>query len=63
LRFYPQGAQMTTYTYTPLVGMSSECDVDNRISYYYYDALGRLRYAKDQDGNILKTIEYHYYGQ
>jgi hypothetical protein len=63
LRLYPSNAQMTTYTYTPLVGMTASCDVDNRVSYFYYDALGRLRYVKDQDGNIIKTTEYHYMGQ
>jgi YD repeat-containing protein len=60
LRLYPANAQMTTYTYSPLIGISSQCDVDNRISYYTYDGLGRLRVIKDQDGNILKTIDYHY---
>jgi YD repeat-containing protein len=60
LRLYPQGAQMTTYTYSPLVGMTTSCDVDNRVTYYTYDVMGRLRYIRDQDGNILKTIQYHY---
>src|SRR6185437_6542719 len=59
LRLYPSTAQMTTYTYTPLLGMTSQCDVDNRVSYYTYDGLGRLKYVRDQDGNILKTIDYH----
>jgi hypothetical protein len=63
LRLYPANAQMTTYTYTPLVGMTASCDVDNRVSYFYYDPLGRLRYVADQDGNIIKTTEYHYMGQ
>jgi hypothetical protein len=63
LRLYPATAQMTTYTYSPLLGVSSQCDVDNRVTYYYYDVLGRLRYVKDQDGNILKTLQYHYQGQ
>jgi YD repeat-containing protein len=63
LRLYPSTAQMTTYTYNLLEGMSTECDVDNRVTYYYYDALGRMRYIKDQDGNIIKTIEYHYMNQ
>jgi YD repeat-containing protein len=63
LRLYPSGALMTTYTYTPLVGMTSQCDVDNRVSYYTYDALGRLKYVRDQDGNIIKTIDYHYMNQ
>ncbi|HEY4110083.1 hypothetical protein [Puia sp.] len=62
VRFYPANAQMTTYTYAPLVGMTSQCDVDNRITYYQYDGFGRLNCVKDQDGNILKTVEYHYQG-
>jgi len=63
LRLYPAGALMTTYTYSPLTGITDQCDMDNRVSYYTYDGFGRLRYIKDQDGNILKTIEYHYQGQ
>jgi len=63
LRLYPSGALMTTYSYTPLLGMTSQCDVDNRVSYYTYDVLGRLKYIRDQDGNILKTIDYHYMNQ
>ena len=63
LRLYPSNAQMTTYTYTPLIGMTSSCDIDNRVTYYYYDPLGRLKVVKDQDGNIVKTYDYHYQGQ
>jgi hypothetical protein len=63
LRLYPSASQMTTYTYNPGIGISSQCDVNNRITYYFYDALGRLHYLKDQDGNIVKTIDYHYMGQ
>jgi len=63
LRLYPQTAQLTTYTYSPLVGITSQCDIGNRVTYYNYDALGRLMVVKDQDGNIIKTIQYHYAGQ
>jgi len=63
LRLYPLGAQMTTYTYFPLIGMTSQCDIGNKISYFVYDGVNRLQQVKDQDGNILKTIEYHYTGQ
>lgn len=63
LRLYPASAQMRTITYTPLIGVTSECDAGNKITYYYYDALGRLKYVKDQDGNIVKTIQYHLIGQ
>jgi len=60
LRLYPSNAQMATYTYTPLVGMTSACDADNKITYYFYDGFGRLKWIKDQDLNIIKTIQYHY---
>ena len=62
LRLYPATSQMTTYTYTPLVGTTSQCDVNSRITYYEYDSFGRLQDIKDQDGNIIKTFQYHYQG-
>lgn len=64
LRLYPAGnVQMTTYTYEPLVGMTSQCDPNNRIIYYEYDALQRLMLVRDQDYNILKKVCYNYAGQ
>ena len=63
LRLFPAGAQMTTFTYSPLVGMTSQCDMNHRITYYNYDGIGRLSNIRDQDGNIIKTFEYHYQGQ
>lgn len=60
LRLYPATAQMTTYTYLPSIGISSSCDVDNRVTYYQYDGMGRLQAEKDQDGNIIKTYQFHY---
>ena len=60
LRLYPSTAQMTTYAYTPLLGMTAACDADNKITYYFYDGFGRLKWVKDQDLNIIKTIQYHY---
>ncbi len=60
VRFYPSGAQMKTYTYDPLVGITTECDAANRISYYEYDNYGRLKLVKDLNGNILKTFKYQY---
>ncbi|MBL7732850.1 MAG: hypothetical protein JNM88_16860, partial [Chitinophagaceae bacterium] len=63
VRLYPAGAQMTTYTYGPYVGLSSACDVNNLISYYYYDGFNRLTLIKDIDNNILKKVCYNYAGQ
>ena len=59
LRLYPSLAQMVTYTYDPLIGMTSECDINNRISYYEFDPLGRLKLIRDQDRNVIKTIDYN----
>lgn len=60
LRLYPKAAQMTTYTYDPLIGVTSKCDISNNIQYYEYDSLGRLKLIRDQDRNILKTFSYKY---
>lgn len=63
LRLYPVGAQMTTYTYDPLVGLTSSTDENNVTTYYEYDSFGRLARVKDQDGKVLKQYEYHYQNQ
>jgi YD repeat-containing protein len=60
VRLYPVGAQMTTYTWSPLVGITSECDPNNKITYYEYDPLGRLLRVRDMDYNILKQYDYRY---
>ena len=60
LRLYPKGAMMKTYAYQPLIGLSGECDVNNRIIYYQYDDFGRLKRIKDEDGKIVKLYDYKY---
>lgn len=63
VRLYPVGAQMTTYTYDPLIGLSSVTDANNMTTYYEYDALSRLKLVKDEKGNILNRYDYQYAGQ
>ncbi|MFO7657377.1 MAG: hypothetical protein R6W78_09935 [Bacteroidales bacterium] len=53
-------AMVTTYTYAPLVGMTSETGPDGVTTYYEYDSFGRLQYIKDQDLNIIQEYKYHY---
>jgi YD repeat-containing protein len=60
IRVYPGDAQMTSYTYNPLVGMTSSTDENNVTTTYEYDGFGHLKCIKDDDGHILKTFEYHY---
>jgi YD repeat-containing protein len=61
LRIYPENAVMTTYTYDPLIGVTTSTDANDVTTYYVYDSLGRLKYIKDDKGNILKKYEYHYH--
>lgn len=60
LRLHPVDAQMTTYTYKPLVGLNSQTDAKGMITYYEYDGFQRLKHIKDQEGNIIKSYDYHY---
>ncbi|RPE08429.1 hypothetical protein EGT74_15380 [Chitinophaga lutea] len=58
-----QHVSVTTYTYSPLLGMTSQSDANNRTTYYEYDSFGRLILVRDQNNMILKKICYNYAGQ
>lgn len=51
-------ALVSTYTYRPLIGMSSETSPNGTITYYEYDCFNRLSEIRDHDGNILKRYTY-----
>jgi len=57
------GAMVTTYTYDPLVGVTSVTDPRGQTVYYEYDGFNRLKAVRDANGKILSTNEYHYRGQ
>ncbi|WP_299223686.1 hypothetical protein [uncultured Aquimarina sp.] len=53
-------AMISTYEYEPLVGVTKMTDPRGYTIYYNYDDFNRLKFVKDQDGNILSENEYHY---
>ncbi len=59
---YPSlaGSRVTSFTYDPLIGVTSITDPRGRTVYYLYDSFNRLQYVKDHDGNVLSKNEYHY---
>ena len=60
LRLFPNDALMTTYTYTPFVGMTSQSSSTNQFTYYEYDGFSRLVNIRDLAGNIVKNYKYNY---
>lgn len=53
-------AQVTTYTYKPLTGVTSITDANGRTNTYEYDGYKQLLIVRDQDGNTVKKNEYVY---
>jgi YD repeat-containing protein len=62
IRIFPAASQMTTYTYTPLIGVTSITDPNNKTTYYEYDNAGRIKNIKDYEGNIIAKNKYKYSG-
>ena len=53
-------AQMSYYTYDPLIGVTSMTDPRGYTIYYEYDTFNRLKTVKDKQGNIISENEYNY---
>lgn len=60
VRLYPKEANMTSYTYDPLIGITSITDTNNVTTYYQYDEFGRLEDTKDNAQNVVHRYDYHY---
>ncbi len=60
VRVYPVKAQLMTYTYDPLAGITSQSDAGGNIQYYEYDQMNRLKLIRDMDRNVLKVMDYQY---
>ena len=56
----PSGALLTTYTYDPLLGITSECNPLGDTIFYEYDSYGRLARTRNTNGEVIKEYEYHY---
>lgn len=60
LRLYPIDAQMITYTYEPMVGVTTEVGMNHNILRYQYDKFSRLELIKDWKGHVIKAFDYQY---
>lgn len=54
------GLQISTYTYNPLVGVTSSTSPSGIKEIYRYDSYGRLRKILDAEGNPVKENKYNY---
>ncbi len=60
VRLIPVGAHMTTFTYDPLIGITSQTDENNLTTHYGYDDFNRLKLVKDQHKDIRQRYKYQY---
>jgi len=60
LRNSVPNAMVTTYTYDPLIGVTSVTDPKGYTRYYEYDEFGRLERIRDKTGYILSENQYNY---
>ncbi|MFB3386610.1 DUF5977 domain-containing protein [Flavobacterium sp. LAR06] len=59
---FPQ-FMISTYTYNPLIGVTSITDSKGIPTYYEYDTSNRLKHIIDKDLNVAQKYCYNYKGQ
>lgn len=55
VRLHPADAMMTSYAYKPLWGKTSITSPSNYVTYYEFDAFGRVTNTRDMRGNIINS--------
>lgn len=60
LRTLLTNSMVTTFTYDPLIGVTSITDPMGQTEYYHYDNSNRLEFVIDKDGKVKSKNEYHY---
>ncbi|AUP78955.1 RHS repeat domain-containing protein [Flavivirga eckloniae] len=56
-------AMVSTYTYAPLIGVTSTTDPKGYTVYYNYDSFNRLKEVKDSDKKLVTDYLHHYKNQ
>jgi hypothetical protein len=54
VRVHPVNAVMTTSTFHPVFGITSETGSDQRTIFYEHDSFGRVKFVRDHDKNIVR---------
>ena len=54
------GAQVSTFSFNPLVGMTSMTDANGNTTYFEYDAFNRLKILKDLNQNVQSSYRYKF---
>jgi hypothetical protein len=56
VRFLPSNARMSTSTYHPVFGKTSDTDANHNTVFYEFDSFGKPKFVRDQDKNIVRHV-------